>query len=84
MTQEENCSKCGKSEPLADFEEQRLCYDCWHAAREATPPYHVVSKSNPALYSHCAWRPAVYTFAEATERAAILAEHPEYADKASR
>jgi hypothetical protein len=113
---DEPCSKCGRSEPLADFEQRRLCYDCWHAARESTPPYHVVSKSNPSRYSHCAWRPSVYTLAEALERAAqmnaddqsggfepkladswagerrahpaymqrrraaILAEHPEYAD----
>jgi hypothetical protein len=66
------CTKCGRVDPLADFEGQELCNDCWHTARQATPPYHVVSKSNPHSYSHGAGVPVVYTLAEATVRAAAM------------
>ena len=68
------CDGCGDGgRELADFEGKALCYYCWHAAREATPPYHVRSKSNPEHhYSHAAFFPVVYTLAEAESEAGRL------------
>lgn len=69
----DDCVTCGRG-PTADFEGRALCYDHWHQAREATPPYHVRSASNPVRCSHAAFIPVVYTLAEAIERAAEMGE----------
>lgn len=68
------CDGCGEDGlELADFEGKALCYYCWHAAREKTPPYRVRSRNDPEhRYSHAAFIPAVYTKAEAEERAAEM------------
>jgi hypothetical protein len=66
---------CGNPHPesCAEFEGKLLCYDCWHKAREATPPYHVRRKSNPGSdFQQCCGVPAVYTYAEAVRRSAEL------------
>lgn len=71
-TNDASCDGCSDDRELADFQGRALCYTCWHAAREATPPYHVRRRSNPSQCSHAAFVPVVYTLEEATARAAEL------------
>jgi hypothetical protein len=36
-----SCGRCGSVEVLDDYRDEKLCQDCWHAARSAETPYAV-------------------------------------------
>jgi hypothetical protein len=72
------CAVCGADELCAPHDGRPLCYDHWHAAREATTPYYVrreVSPEHDAEYGYMFFGgipPSVLTQTEATEEAARL------------
>jgi len=67
------CSDCGSDELCAPFDGRPLCYDHWHAAREATPPFYVrreVSLEHDEKYGYMylgGSPPSVLTKGEAEE-----------------
>jgi hypothetical protein len=78
------CAGCGRHDdeiaPLVghidDAPAGEFCYDCWHARREATPPYYLYSDEERAFYGHCTWLHLVLTRLEAERFATTLNARP--------